>query len=57
MIKIVFRCPKSQVKRYRYRKIAKGKQRIGGCAIPRARKFAKIKEIKTIKNRVKYRRA
>lgn len=43
------KCPKGQKVAYRYRKIKKGKQRIGGCM--KKGRFVKIKEIKTIKNK------
>jgi len=43
------KCPKGTKIRYRYRKIKRGKQRIGGCA--KKGKFVSIKEVKTFKKK------
>lgn len=51
-----FRIPKGYVRRFRYRKIKSDKQRIGGYAKPHGKKFVKIVEVKTIKNKVTKRR-
>ncbi len=50
-----FKCPKGTKKQFRFRKIKKGKQRIGGCA--KKGRFVKVKEVKTIKNKVTKRKS